>query len=136
MKGKKLSAKERLARLEESKMERARVFKELLAHLGQGYSIECFTLMSPETIRSYLKRFPEEFCDHELQDAIRKGRGYWEGLGRRQSDGTCIGNSRTWYYNMANRYGWRDKLDIEAEHKGTVSVNVVSYASKKASSDT
>lgn len=136
MKGKKLSAKERLAKLEESKSERAKVFKELLKHLGMGYSLECFALLSVTSIRSMLKTYPEEFVEEDLEDAIRSGRIYWEGLGRQQANGTCMGNSRTWYYNMANRYGWRDKLDIEAEHKGNVSVNVVSYASKKSSSDT
>ena len=62
-----------------------------------------------------------------------EGKDYWETLGKRQSEGTCLGNSRSWYYNMSNRYGWRDKHDVQAEHKGSVNVNVISYASKKPS---
>lgn len=136
MKGKKLTHKELQAKLAESAKERRRIFKELCDHLGKGLSMECFPALSDTSIKSYLKLYPEEFCEEELKNAFRKGRDWWEGIGRRQASGDCLGNSRTWYYNMANRYGWREKLDIEAEHKGSISINVVSYASKKGSTDT
>ncbi len=62
---------------------------------------------------------------------MREGRQAWEEIGHKQANGQCLGNSRTWFYNMANRYGWRDKIEVEAEHKGQVQVQVVSYASSK-----
>lgn len=135
MKGKKITLKERLAKLEVDKTERRKIFKELCDHVAQGLSLECFAPISANTIRSYMKTYPEEFCEEELDNAFRQGRIWWEGIGRRQASGDCLGNSRTWFYNMANRYGWREKLEVEAEHKGQLSINVVSYASRKASVD-
>jgi hypothetical protein len=135
MKGRKLSFLERQAKIEQEASERRKVFKELLTHVSMGYSLDCFEPMSVTTIKKYLKVFKEEFIEEELEQAMRQGKNYWEGLGRSQSNGSCLGNSRSWYYNMANRYGWREKLDIEAEHKGNVQVNIVSYARGQASSD-
>ena len=83
-----------------------------------------------------MKKYPEEFPREEIELALVKGKEMWERIGLRQANGTCLGNSRSWFYNMANRYGWREKLDVEAEHKGEISVNVISYASQKARQDT
>jgi len=135
MKGRKLSFLERQAKIEQEASERRKVFKELLDHVKAGYSLDCFGPLSLTSIRKYLKTFKEEFIEEELENAIRQGKNYWEDLGRRQSNGSCLGNSRSWYYNMANRYGWREKIDIEAEHKGQVQVNIVSYARGQSSSD-
>jgi|SRR5215207_1415375 len=132
MKGKKLTVKERQEKLEASKIERRKIFKELCDHVSKGLSMECFGPLSVVSIREYLKTYKEEFVQEDLDNAIRQGRDWWENIGRSQANGSCLGNSRTWYYNMANRYGWREKLDIEAEHKGQVNINVVSYASQKA----
>lgn len=132
MKGKKLTSKEREEKLAEDKCERRKVFKELLAHVEQGLSLESFGPLSDVSIKRYLSVYPEEFCQEELDEAKRKGKAYWEHIGRRQANGECLGNSRTWFYNMANRFGWREKLDIEAEHKGQVAINVISYATQKA----
>ncbi len=136
MKGKKLSARERIAKLETDKNERRKIFKELCNHLELGKSIESFGWISVPSLKRYLEVYKDEFNQEELDLAICKGRDWWETIGRQQANGTCLGNSRTWYYNMANRYGWREKLDIEAEHKGSVNVNVVNYASKKHLQDT
>ena len=136
MKGKKLTYNERVLKLESDSTERRRVFNMLLTHLGRGFSIESFGELSFNSIKRYLNLFKEEFVQEELDEALRKGRETWEDIGNRQANGQCLGNSRTWFYNMANRYGWRDKIDIEAEHKGQLAVNIVSYASSKPSTDT
>ena len=75
-----------------------------------------------------LKNYKEEFCEEELALALRDGKQGWESIGRRQSEGTCLGNSRSWYYNMAARYKWSDRMHIESETKGTLNVNVVQYS--------
>jgi hypothetical protein len=133
--GKKMTGSERRALIEGKACERRKVFKELLTHLERGLSVDCFGALSDTSIRSYLKLYPEEFKQEEFDEALRKGKQWWENCGNRQANGECLGNSRTWYYNMANRYGWREKLEIEAEHKGNIAVQVVSYASAKASRD-
>jgi hypothetical protein len=127
-----MTTKERLAKLEHDKNERRKIFKELCAHLAEGMSLESFSLLSANSIRAYLKSYPEEFIQEELDDSLRQGRDWWERIGKSQASGQCLGNSRTWFYNMANRYGWREKIEVEAEHKGQVSINVVSYATEKA----
>jgi len=131
MKGKKLTTKERREKLEQDKNERRKIFKELCEHVGRGFSLDCFAPLSVTSIRGYLKMFPDEFIEEELVEAQRKGKSHWEDIGYRQASGSCLGNSRTWYYNMANRYGWREKLEVEAEHKGQVAINVISYATQK-----
>ena len=135
MKGRKLTVKERAAAIEAKADERRKIFKELCSHVAGGYSVASFPELSETSIRDYLNRFKDEFIQEELDLALRRGRVMWEGIGKRQADGQCLGNSRSWYYNMANRYGWREKIDIEAEHKGSIEVQVVSYASKKRSTN-
>lgn len=132
MKGKKLSAKETKAKIESSVDCRKRVFKDLLNHIKQGFSLDCFGALSDNSIREYLKAYPNEFVREDLEDAMRLAKQGWETIGRKQADGSCMGNSRSWYYNMANRYGWAEKQEIKQENSGTVAVNIVSYASTKA----
>lgn len=136
MKGKKLTIKERTAKLEADKQERSKIFKELCDHLREGMSLDSFGPLDHTSVHKYLKVYPEEFIREEFDQALRNGRDWWERIGRRQSSGDCMGNSRTWFYNMANRYGWREKIDIEAEHKGQVQVSIVNYATSKSSKNT
>lgn len=135
MKGKKMTCSERKKKLESDKTTRRQTFKELCIHLAKGLSLDCFSALSKDSIITYCDKFPDEFIKEELQQAIRDGKDWWENIGRSQANGSCMGNSRTWYYNMSNRYGWRDKVDIESENKHSVSVNVVSYASTKPSTN-
>jgi hypothetical protein len=136
MRGKKMSVEERVVKMESDKRERRKIFKELCDHLRRGYSMDCFGPLSDTSIRSYINLYPEEFNKRELEEALREAKQSWEDIGRKQSNGSCMGNSRSWYYNMANRYGWRERLEVEAEHKGSIAVQVVSYATNKGCSDT
>lgn len=129
MKGRKLTAREQEEKLENCAAERRKVFNELCRHVAAGYSMDCFEIMGIESIKRYMSVYSNEFCGRALEAAARKGKSNWEQIGARQATGECIGNSRSWYYNMSNRYGWRDKVDLQAEHKGEIAVNVVSYAS-------
>lgn len=136
MKGKKLSYKERKEKLESDAGERRKLFKQLQDHVAQGLSVESFPEVTKNTLKSYFERYPNEFCMEELELSLLKGRVAWEEIGYRQANGQCLGNSRTWYYNMMNRYGWTEKAQVETEHKGSVNVNIVSYATRKPSVDT
>lgn len=134
--GVKLGARERKVKLANDPVFRRAVFKDLLRHIEAGYSLDCFDQLSEIAIKNYLITYPEEFIEEELADSIRKAKGYWEGLGTRQANGSCLGNSRSWFYNMANRYGWQDKIDIKAEHAGQVEVSIINYATQRLSQDT
>lgn len=133
MKGKKLSYKERMQKLHDCDVERRRVFKDLLNHIEAGYSLDCFSALSDDSIRMFLKDYPEEFVEQELIESMRKAKEGWEEIGRKQASGSCLGNSRSWQYNMINRYGWTDRVEQKTEHKGEVKVSIVNYASSKQS---
>lgn len=135
MNTKRMSAKDRHKQLADSPNERKKIFKNLCRHVEQGFSLESFPELSDVTILKYLSLYPEEFIQEELDESKRRGRVNWEAIGRKQATGECMGNSRSWYYNMANRYGWRERVEVEAEHKGQVNINVVSYATLKGSVD-
>lgn len=128
MKDKKITAKERIAKLEVDSAYRKEIFKGLLAHLTKGYSLDCYAPLSAERIHEYLQRYPNEFSCEELQETIRQAKTNWEDIGTRQSNGSCLGNSRSWVYNMINRYNWTDKVKVETKGEQQVNVNIVSYA--------
>jgi hypothetical protein len=128
-KGKKLSSSELDTLLKESPSERKRIFRELQKHIESGYSLDCFTWMSDNAIMEFLKVYPDEFSERELYDSMRKAKAMWEDIGKRQAFGTCLGNSRSWFYNMSNRYGWSERSKVDQEVKGNVSVSIVNYNS-------
>lgn len=130
-KGKKPSYAERLTKFNSDRAERLKVFHDLLAHVRKGRSLDCFSFLSEPAIESALKSYPNEFVLEDLQIAIREAKNMYETLGHDQASGHCIGNSRSWYYIMANKYGWSDRSKVEQEVKGNVEVQIISYASKK-----
>jgi hypothetical protein len=106
------------------------IFERLLKHIGRGLSFEGFADLSMHTIEKYLEKYPEEFNRERYQKALKKGRSWWESIGQRQTEGTCNGNSRTWYYNMSNKYGWSERQQVQADTKTSGTINIISYASK------
>ncbi len=128
------AGKDRLLELAESAIARRKTFMELRKHVEAGYSMDCFGDLSDVSIEKFLKDYPEEFVMTELMESMRKGKLKWENIGERQANGSCLGNSRSWVYNMINRYKWSDRLQVEAEHKGAIAVNIVSYADQSSAS--
>lgn len=122
------TTKKVLNALDNEAVSRKVAFKELCDHVAKGYSLDSFPLLCKKTIEKYFLKYPEEFVRDDFEKALRKGRLMWEDIGVKQSLGTCLGNSRTWYYNMCNRYSWAERSQIEAEHKGNLALEIVSYA--------
>lgn len=112
---------------------RREIFEGLLRHLRAGYSLDCYGPVGQSTIEEFTKSYPNEFNVGELIEATREAKQGWEQLGRHQADGSCIGNSRSWVYNMINRYDWTDKTKVETTGTQAVNVNIVSYTSTQAS---
>jgi hypothetical protein len=102
-------------------------FEELCAHIESGLSPQGFELLSVNTVNAWFERFPEEFRRDRYEISLRKGFNWWESVGKRQTLGTCNGNSRTWYYNMSNKYGWSDRQHVESNAKVTTQVQIVNY---------
>lgn len=44
--------------------------------------------------------------------------GKWESMGRKMAFGDAEGNPTTWIFNMKNRFGWKDKQEVE--HSGSI----------------
>ena len=87
--------------------------------------------MSEETIYEYMKTYPVEWPIREFEQTLRQAKDNWERIGRRQAEGTCLGNSRSWYYNMSNRYGWSDKSKVETTGTQALTVSIVDYSNTK-----
>lgn len=55
--------------------------------------------------------------DEEFSRTAKKAKAAchakWEQFGRKMSFGQVEGNPTTWIFNMKNRFGWRDKQDID-----------------------
>lgn len=131
--GKKTGVRERLAKARESKSERSKIFRELCQHIREGFSLDCFGILSEKSIEEWLETYPQEFIREEFHQALSDAKRFWESIGKGQAQGTCHGNAQAWKFNMTNRFKWIDKVNIDADIKGAVSVEVISYASQKAS---
>lgn len=128
MRGKKATNKELKERLDSNDAYRNQVLQRLLQHLNDGYSVESFPDLSPDQVELAIDNplWPD-WTQEALNQAKRVGMAMWERLGHAQASGKNLGNSRTWFYNMSHRYGWREKYEAAVEHKGAVAVNIVQY---------
>lgn len=136
MKKTKVDRVDRQKLIENDEKYRREIFERLLKHVREGFSLSSFDEMGEATVKRYFEKYPDEFSLDEYEAAQRAGMRFWEGVGKKQACGDCMGNSRTWYYIMANRYGWREKVELKADHSGEIQVQVVSYASQMPSQDT
>lgn len=130
-KDKKLNATEFNAQFGSDALLRANTFRALLLHLRDGYSMDCFGPMSEKSIFEATKNHPLDFKLEEIEIALRDAKTGWERIGRQQAIGTCVGNSRSWYYNMSNRYGWSDKQKVETSGSQALNVSIVNYSKPK-----
>lgn len=92
-------------------------------HLEQGFSKESFPMCDPQTIREYAKKYPVDFDTDKMEQAERKGRLFWETVGRNGTFGKPIVfngkeynkfNAVSWQFNMMNRYPdkWKNRQDV------------------------
>jgi hypothetical protein len=120
--------KEKKEALKEDQKYREWIHSKLLQHLREGFSPESLGIVAASTLQEYIKKHPETFDLGEIETAMNEGRNMWERLGHAQSNGKNLGNSRTWFYNMANRYGWSERSKVDVDAKQAVTVQVISYA--------
>ena len=89
--------------------------EQLIEHCKQGLSFEAFAGSIPvhkDTIYEWAKKYPE------FDEAKRTGAAlsllFWEKLGVAGAVGKVPGfNPTTWIFNMKNRFGWRDRQELE-----------------------
>lgn len=93
----------------------------LVDHMASGLSFESFAAVidvNRDTLWEWLK-VHEDFSDSQ-KVASDKCRLFWEKLGINEimnvseyQGGSKSLNSTVWIFNMKNRFGWRDKQEIE-----------------------
>lgn len=66
--------------------------------------------ISNDVFQGLLERFPQFREAYEIGKDF--SRGWWEEQGRINLENTKF-NSTLWYMNMKNRWGWKDKQEIE-----------------------
>ncbi len=105
--------------------ERQHLCDEFCKHMRQGLSKESFPHCDPQTLRRYMRDFPNDFDTEKMIEAERQGRLFWEKIGIAGAvgldevtlaDGSTRKlkgfNAASWIFNMKNRYGWRDRVDV------------------------
>ena len=86
--------------------------------LSKGYSKEALAgklSVNQDTIYEWIK------VHKAFSEAIKIGESksllFWEGMGIGGSMGKIAGfNANSWYRNMQNRHGWRDKREVEGNN--------------------
>lgn len=55
--------------------------------------------------------------DEEFSETYSKAKALcnakWEAFGREMAFGKAEGNTATWIFNMKNRFGWKDKQEVD-----------------------
>jgi hypothetical protein len=125
----KRNAKEEEQHIIDSLPAKEKLFKLLCKHVSDGFSYDCFPYCSDKLLNTLFRDFPAVFCQETFNNSLKQGKLAWEDIGRRQANGSCMGNSRAWVYNMINRYRWSDKLEVSADVKGKLDVSIVNYGS-------
>lgn len=100
--------------------------QKLIDFLSQGYSLEAFcghVSLSKETLYRWFEEYPE--FSNAKKEAMTKCRAFWEKIGIDSATGkNTKSNSTTWIFNMKNRFGWKDKAEIDNNHSGSLDLNV------------
>lgn len=93
--------------------------KLLESHFKSGFSFDSFggiVFVSRETLYSWTRKH-KEFLDTKKQFET-SSLLWWEQMGQHGAAGKLPGfNSGTWIFNMKNRFGWRDRQEIDIGNK-------------------
>ena len=88
----------------------------VIDHMATGLSFEAFAAVigvAKETLYTWVDKHPE-FMDAK-KEAFEKSRLFWEKVGVGQATGEIKGSSTTWIFNMKNRFGYRDKIEVSGD---------------------
>src|SRR3954471_3004390 len=91
---------------------RKKLCVDYITHVESGLSDECFPECDPQTLRKYMADYPDDFDTDLIERSRRKRQLFWETAGRDGTMGLIKGfNSKSWSFNMQNRFGWREKRE-------------------------
>jgi len=86
----------------------------LTEHMRGGKSFETFATavgVARDTLYQWTKRHPE-FAEAKTK-ATELALDFWEDLGIKGATGEKPVNPTIWIFNMKNRFGWRDRKQLE-----------------------
>jgi hypothetical protein len=87
----------------------------LTEHMASGLSFESFAAdinVHRDTLYDWAKKH-KDFSDAK-RVGLEKGRKFWETVGCNGATGKIPGfNAAAYIFNMKNRFGWRDKQEVE-----------------------
>lgn len=100
--------------------------QKLIEHMREGLSFETFGAVigvARDRVYVWAKKHPE-FAEAK-KEALDLCQLFWEQLGRDGARGGIHNfNMGAWCFNMKNRFGWRDKKDVEVSGDVNTTVNV------------
>jgi transposase len=95
--------------------------QKVIDFMSQGYSLEAFAGSighHKQTVYEWRNKHPE-FGD-AIMRAFESCRLYWEKIGMQgvySNDENAKFNATAWIFNMKNRFGWRDQMNMEVSGK-------------------
>ena len=101
--------------------------KELVKHMKEGYSFAAFAGrigVARSALYKWVDRYPE-FKAAKIE-ATEAALFFWERVG---IEGLYMGgkdnpfNATVWIFNMKNRFGWRDKQEVDVNVDATVKIS-------------
>lgn len=129
-----------------TKKKRTELCEALIEHGKSGLSFETFGVSNGcvEVIGDYVVKSTlyEWLKEHDQFSNAKKvfevhSQQFWEKASTdnltHYKDGKQL-NSTVWIFNMKNRFGWRDKIDVEETKTADVNVNI-SFSKKTEADD-
>lgn len=109
-----------------TQIQRKKLLTEYLNHICCGYSDKSFTLCDMDTFLVYCKKYPNDFPTDMIERGRRERLFFWERIGIEGTTGKIQGyNSRSWEFNMKNRFKWSEKIEVESTGNIVTSISFV-----------
>ena len=103
--------------------------KMLVEHMKEGLSFRTFGAVigvCEDTLHEWCKKH-REFSESKKEGALYSEL-FWSKMGRSGAAGKINGfNATAWIFNMKNRFGWRDKKEIDTNITASegLTVNII-----------
>jgi len=116
--------KNKFAEKFKTKLQRKKLLTEYLNHISGGYSDKSFTLCDMDTFVNYCNKYPNDFPTDMIEKGRRERMFFWEKIGIEGTTGKLHGyNSRSWEFNMKNRFKWSEKIELESRGNIVTSIS-------------
>lgn len=111
--------------------QRKKLLNDYIEHISAGFSDKSFIPCDMDTFSEYCKRYPNDFPTDIIEQNRRKRLLFWERIGIEGTTGKLAGyNSRSWEFNMKNRFKWSEKIEVESTGNVVTSISFVERESE------